>query len=371
MVVQNISVPEDRRTWLQALTAARAGHQVTVVCPAVHGHPPSRERRDGVDILYVRAYEGHGPLGVLLEAGLSTWRTSREVKRLGPPDLLHVCTPPDSLPWLMRWARDRGATTVYDQHDVVPLLAETKALQRRLAGLHRWLERRTVLNSDIVLTAGTEQAQRLTRLYGIDPVVIRTAAADTTRRHTPRSKPRTLGYVGVMGSQDGVEGLINAMAVLRDRGRDLTLRLAGDGPELARLRTLAADCGLANVEFAGWLTEPALEQFLTDVDAVVIPDPVTPFNHTCPMLKVSHALAQGMPVILTPLEENLAITGGAGFVCSGDTPHQMADAIETFLDSSADERGELGIELRRRYDEILHWSNHEVRYLAVLSSGSI
>jgi glycosyltransferase involved in cell wall biosynthesis len=175
--------------------------------------------------------------------------------------------------------------------------------------------------------------------------------------------------LGVLGTQDGVDGLLRGFRALIDRGRDdVTLRIAGDGPEGPRLRALADQLGLADrVQFAGWLDKARLDACVDDFDGLVVPDPVNAFNDTCPMLKLSHALARGMPVILTPLQENLEITGGDGFVAAGSGATELADAIDRWLGSSQSERAEMGQRLRGRYDSVLAWEPHRERYLEVLA----
>jgi glycosyltransferase involved in cell wall biosynthesis len=374
VVVLNFPAPEDRRVWALATAAARAGWDVTVVSPALRGHTPGSGEQDGVRLRWFKAFEGRGTLGAVAEAALSTTRAARLVRqeRLGRGDVVHVCTPPDSLAAMLRGQRRRGVATVYDQHDVVPLLAASKAGHRRIVKVYDALERATVRASTAVITAGRVQADRIAERYGVTAHVVRTAAPLLAAPHEPPSQARVLGYMGVLGEQDGVDGLVRAAAELRDRGRaDLRVRVAGDGPELPRLRALVAELRLTDVvELCGWLQEPELEGFLAGVDGFVVPDPVSDFNHSCPMLKVSHALGAGLPVVMTPLQENLAITGGAGFIAAGDSPRQLADAIEAWLDSSVDERRTQGEALRRRWVEELHPERHLARYVEVLDAAA-
>ena len=53
-----------------------------------------------------------------------------------------------------------------------------------------------------------------------------------------------VGYLGVMGRQDGVELLIRAVAELVARGHDILLYLAGGGESYDELVTLAGELGL-------------------------------------------------------------------------------------------------------------------------------
>ena len=373
IVVLNFPAPEDRRVWALATAAARGGWSVTVISPALRGHRPGRGEQDGIRLRWYPAFEGSGALGAVAEAGLGTLRAWRLVRdeQLGPGDVVHVCTPPDSLAGMLRGQARRGVGTVYDQHDVVPLLAATKAGHSRIVPVYDALERATVRASSAVITAGQVQADRIEERYGVRAAVVRTAAPLLAAPHEPPAEARVLGYLGVLGEQDGVDRLVRAASLLRDRGHDdFRVRVAGDGPELPRLRALVAELGLGDVvELCGWLQEAQLEGFLAGVHGFVVPDPVTDFNHSCPMLKVSHALGAGLPVVLTPLRENLAITGGAGFVAEGDSPTQLAGAIEDWLRSSAAERRAQGQALRRRWEDELRPGRHMERYLEVLDAA--
>jgi glycosyltransferase involved in cell wall biosynthesis len=370
VVVLNFPAPEDRRVWALARGAAAAGWQVTVVSPALRGHVPGDGRQDGIDLRWFRAFEGASALGAVAEAVLGTARAGRIVRgmRLGPGDVVHVCTPPDSLAGLLRGQRRRGVGTLYDQHDVVPLLARTKAGHRSIGRLYDRMERATVRASTSVITAGQVQADRLESLYGVAPTVVRTAAPLLSLAHEPPERARVLGYMGVLGEQDGVDGLVRAAAVLRDRGvTDFVIRVAGDGPELPRLRQLVSELDLgSHVELCGWLQENELEGFLDGVDGFVVPDPVNAFNDSCPMLKVSHALGAGLPVVMTPLRENLAITGGHGFIAAGDTAEQLADAINEWLASSAEERRTQGAALRTQWMTGLDPAQHLEHYVTAV-----
>lgn len=374
IVVLNFPAPEDRRVWALATAAQRQGWAVTVVSPALRGHVPGTGHQDGVELRWFRAFEGSSTVGAVLEAVVSTARATRVVRslHLRRDDVVHVCTPPDSLPLLLKGARRRGAATVYDQHDVVPLLAASKRSHRTLVPVYQALERLTVRSSDLVVTAGQVQADRLQELYGTTATVVRTAAPLLPIAHEPPERATVLGYLGVLGQQDGVDGLLRAVRLLRDRGRtELRLRIAGDGPELDALRALRVSLGIEEqVEFLGWLQESALERFLDEVHGFVVPDPLTDFNHTCPMLKVSHALGAGLPTVMTPLRENLAITGANVFVSDDDSPVGLADAITRWLDSSADERRAQGKELRARWRSELDPGRHLARYVEAVGTAA-
>ena len=388
IVVFNLPVPDDHRVWAQARTLHAAGLRVSVVCPAIRGALPGRRRIDGVDVVCFRSFEGEGRAATAVE-GVWTTATAaraakRELARIDGPAALQVCNPPDLSFRLLRWARRRGVRTVYDQHDVVPLLAAARPAFRRLAGFFLACERRTVEAADAVLTPSEEQAARLHRLYGRDAVVVRTAAvsppagradeadeADQPSDSTGAGdgtahEPTVLGYLGVIGEQDGVVDLVDAVHALRAAGRtDFRVEVAGDGPALPSVRARVAELGLGElVRLRGWVGRGEIDAFLKGIDAMLVPDPDSEFNHHCAMNKVTHAMARGIPVVLRPLRENVRLAGADGIVAADPSLPAFAAAIERLLDASAAERAAIGAGLRAAFEADLSWDASGPRYLS-------
>lgn len=393
IVVFNLPVPDDHRVWAEACTLHAAGFQVAVVCPAIRGARPGRRTIDGIEAVYFRSFEGEGRLATVFEGAWTTFTAGRAAKRAlarlgaggpGTRRALQVCNPPDLSFRLLRWARRRGVRTVYDQHDVVPLLAAARPSFRRVAPFFEACERWTVAAADAVLTPSLEQIDRLNMLYGRSAVLVRTAAVatavdddgsgitppDTAAARVPgaQNPPETvLGYLGVIGEQDGVGDLLEAVHELRSRGvGGFRVEIAGDGPALPAVRARLAELGLEDVvQLRGWVGRDEIDPFLKGIDAMVVPDPDTEFNHHCAMNKVTHAMARAIPVVLRPLRENSRIVGEDGIVARDMSLPAFADAIEQFLATSAARRAELGARLQAVFDAELSWSSFGPRYLAV------
>ena len=128
ILVENLSVPFDRRVWQESRALADAGYQVTVICPQGTKQDTEREATiDGVRILRypLRAAAG-GPLGYLREYSVALWHTTRlalKVRREGRIDVVHSCNPPDLFFIVALMLRVLGGTrSVFDQHDLVPEL---------------------------------------------------------------------------------------------------------------------------------------------------------------------------------------------------------------------------------------------------------
>ena len=124
ILVENLSVPFDRRVWQECTALRDAGLGGARHLPAGGKRDTERERRDrrGADPPLPVA-RGHRRAGRLpQEYGSALWHTCRLARKVGPVDVVHACNPPDLLFLLALGLKRRGARFVFDQHDLVPEL---------------------------------------------------------------------------------------------------------------------------------------------------------------------------------------------------------------------------------------------------------
>ena len=100
LLVENCSVPFDRRVWQEARTLRDAGYNVCIVSPREPGQR-AWEILDGIEVYRHPALpDASGPLGYALEYSMALfWETLfvwRAFFRLGF-DVVHVSNPPDIL----------------------------------------------------------------------------------------------------------------------------------------------------------------------------------------------------------------------------------------------------------------------------------
>src|SRR5258706_359613 len=123
IVVQNLPVPFDRRVWLEATSLARAGYEVSVICPKMKGFDASRETLENIDIYrYSLPITAQRPVGFAIEflwCFCWTFLISLRVAIAGRGfDVLHVCNPPETY-WLLGWFwRLSGKRFIFDHHDL-------------------------------------------------------------------------------------------------------------------------------------------------------------------------------------------------------------------------------------------------------------
>lgn len=349
ILVENLPVPLDRRTWQEARTLAADGWDVTVIGPLGEGEMARRrDRIEGIEVLRYPQRAASGLAGYLAEYLPSMLWTAAwllRTRRRGPIAVIHGCNPPD-LFWLFGWlAGLRGTRYVFDQHDANPELSRTKFGERGLKGrlLHAFtlaMERASYRTAELVLAPNDSYAALATgrgRVPSERVVVVRNAPdVDRYRRAAAGVEPegRRVGYVGVMGSQDGIEGLIDAWAlvVAEPDLADATLELVGDGEARPALEARVDRLGLgARVRFHGYLGPDDFVPILAACRLTVSPDPPTPFNDVSTMVKVLDSLVIGRPVVAFDLQESRRLIGPAGVIVEEATPAALAAAIVRLL----------------------------------------
>ncbi len=200
----------------------------------------------------------------------------------------------------------------------------------------RWLERRSYRTAELVIAPNDSYRQiAITRGHvSPDDVLVIRNAPDVARYRELAAgatvHPHRVGYVGVMGSQDGLDLLLEAWAIVV-REPDMTdaiLELFGDGEARSALERQAARLDLRDhVRFHGYRKAAEFVPVLAGCAIGVSPDPPTPFNEVSTMVKVVDYLAMGRGVIAFDLRETRAVTGDAAVIASPPTGAGLAEAI--------------------------------------------
>jgi colanic acid/amylovoran biosynthesis glycosyltransferase len=141
----------------------------------------------------------------------------------------------------------------------------------------------------------------------------------------PRELVRRIFCAARLSPQKGHAFLIRAMKSLLDRGHELELRLAGDGPRREQLTNLAEELGISDrVSFLGFLTEDEVIRELQDSDLFVLPS----FVEGLPV-SAMEAMAVGVPVIATNIAgtSELIDDGRTGLLVRPSDSEALAGAV--------------------------------------------
>src|SRR5438132_1666642 len=295
MLVENMSVPLDRRVWPECRALREAGYEVVVVCPRGREVDVAPlEVVDGVEIHRFPSASGDGTLDFLREYVCAFWHVFRLARRLGRTRtfaVVHAANPPDFLLLAAIPLKRRGATFVFDHHDLFPELYLTRFGGSRNVGywLALALERLSFKLADIVLSTN-ESYRRIAIERGRkrpEEVFVVRNAPDVSRFRPANPDPQLrrgtehlLADAGVMARQDGVDGALRALRILRDRRDDWHAIFAGDGDAYDDVRRLAPQLGRDDVvEFTGFLHDrAAITRILSSADVCLAPEPKDPLN---------------------------------------------------------------------------------------------
>ena len=383
LLVENHSVPADRRVWAEARSLARAGYRVSVICPrGRHTDRAARALLEGIAIYRFRMpFDRPSRINFLFEytwAFLACTVLVHRVWRERGFHVLHVGNPPDIFFPLGWWLHRFGKRFVYDQHDLCPETYLSKFTGARRGFLYRvllWMEKRSYAAADVVITTNESYRAVARRRGGVADArifVVRNSPDRALFQPRPpdpsykRGFAYLVAYVGVMARQDGVDLLLRAAHhVVHELGRgDVLFVLMGTGDAWDELQRLHAELGLERqVIMTGRIPDEPMLATLAAADVCASPDPHNPLNDVSTMTKVMEFMAMGKPMVSFALTEARFSAGDAAVYVADNDVRAFGRALVELLDDPERRRcmGEAG--LRRIRDEI-GWERSEAALLA-------
>ena len=379
IIVENLPCPFDRRVMQEARTLTAAGYVVSIICPKAPGFEKSFETIDGIHIhRHVLPREADGALGYALEYGVALfmefWLSLKVFFGRGF-DILHACNPPDTIFLIGRFYKLFGRKFVFDHHDINPELYEAKFGKRGFGQkLLLWLERMTFRTADLVISTNESYRHIALTRGGVksgDVFVVRSGPDLRRMMQVPpnpalkHGRKYLVGYVGVMGKQEGIDLLLQAvqLIVLHLERTDIHFGLVGGGTELPAMQQLARDLGIADyVTFTGRVPDAELLEMLNTADICVNPDRANEMNDRSTMNKIMEYMALGKPVVQFDLTEGRVSAGDASWYAR---PNDVADLAQKMVSLLGDElqRRRMGAIGRDRIEHVLSWQHEAPRLL--------
>ena len=381
MLVENLPSPFDRRVWQEATTLHANGYQVVIICPTGKGYEARYEAIEGIHIYrYHLPLEAEGAKGYLLEYSLALFHSMRlawKVHFKHGFDVIHACNPPDLLfliggffKVLMR------KRFLFDHHDINPELYEAKFGRRDFFyKLMVWFERLTFYTADVSIATNESYKKIGIERGGMDPkriFIVRSGPKlDRLRILPPKPELKCgrtylVGYVGVMGAQEGIDLLLQAAQhIILSLGRkDVHFGLVGGGTSLEQMREMARNMGIGDyVTFTGRVPDQALLEMLNTADVCVNPDVANEMNDKSTMNKIMEYMALAKPIVQFDLTEGRVSAQQASLYAKRNDPQDMAQKIVSLLDDPVARQwmGEFG---RNRVMHELEWEYEAPKLLA-------
>jgi len=384
VLVENLPSPFDRRVWQEACTLRDAGYVVSIVCPTGTGCEKRFEAIDGIHIYrYPLPIEASGAAGYAIEYGVAlawTFALACRVLLTRGFDVVHACNPPDLFFLIGRFFKLFGKKFVFDHHDLNPELYEAKFGRR---DFFHWLllkvERWTFRCADVSIATNESYRRVAVQRGGMRPervFVVRSGPSLARLRMVPpderlkRGRRYLVGYVGVMGRQEGIDLLLQAVRhIVVGMGRsDVHFGLVGGGTSLEEMKRLARELGIADyVTFTGRVPDAQLLAMLNTAEACVNPDVANELNDKSTMNKIMEYMALGKPIVQFDLAEGRFSAREASLYARRNDPVDFAAKIVELLDDPA-RRVAMGAYGRRRIESELEWRHEAPKLLAAYAA---
>jgi glycosyltransferase involved in cell wall biosynthesis len=376
-VSENLTLPFDRRVWMELNALRAGGYKVSAICPMGDSWTAPHEIIDGIHIWrYPPPPPASGFLSYAWEFAycwLQTARLSLNVLARRGFDVLHAANPPDTFWALALPYKLAGKRYVFDHHDLCPELYLARFGEARRHSFAcrtlAWLERMQFRVADLVISTNESYRKVALERGHVRPdrvVVVRSGPSRerfaTVRPVDPalrRGRDHLVAYLGVMAPQDGVDHLLRAARhLITLRGRDdVSFTLVGGGDSFNDLRQLTRELGLeAQVHFTGRVPDAEVESILATADVCVCPDPLNPLNDASTMNKVLEYMACGRPIVAYDLREHRCSAAEGALYAVPNREDDLAAKIQELLDDP-ERRRRMGAYNRQRFLEVMAWEH--------------
>lgn len=327
------------------------GWQVSVLAPHAEG-AARHEWRDGIDIHRFRywwpasgqtLFTGGGALAALrrnplnglkipalvLAELLALWRLTAKQ----PTDLLqaHWIIPQGWVATCIAAARKIPCIVTVHGADVFTLRGWLPTLFKRHA-----VRRASAITANSSVSAAAVRA--IAPNADVAPEIIPTGARPLPARS--RQQPSVdVVAAGRLVPEKGFDTLIDAIARLRDQGRQVTVALVGAGDAGEALKAKASAAGLDRmIRFAGWADREQLADHFAAARLVAVPSRTASsgWQEALGLTAIEAQLA-GLPVIATRCGGLVDVVrdGETGLLVPEDDPGALARAIARLLDDPA------------------------------------
>lgn len=349
-------------------------------------HPvpgPLREERDAVRHYRAGASRpGRGPAALAQELRLMALMARRitDVARAEDARLLHAHSPVlNGLPALLA-GRRLGLPVVYEarafwedaavDHGTTREGSLRYRLSRRIETLmFRRADRVVVIAEAMkreIVARGVPAAKVTVVPNGVDADHLRPIPRDEALgRRLGLNGHAVFGFIGSFYHYEGLDFLLDAMPVLRERVPDCRLLLVGAGTAEPALRARAAALGSA-VRFAGQVPHAEVPSFYSLMDVVICPRRRMRLTELVTPLKPLEAMAMARPVLASDVGgvRELVEHGRTGLLFDADNQESfLNEASRVWKD--VDLRTRLGRQARQWVERERSWPRVVARYLDI------
>lgn len=215
-------------------------------------------------------------------------------------------------------------------HDAIPFVHGSKGTAFRY---YQWQLRLADRHAKAIIVVSHQARDEVIRHTHISPDKIHVAhnGINHQRYRPDQSEAKanaastdhfTVRYLGGLGAPHKNAGaLLQTAKILQDQGQEVRFEIGGYLPENHRLKLMAHELGLKNLEFKGFVEDDAMADFYQGADVFLFPSLLEGFGF--PPLE---AMACGTPAIVSDIPVLKETLGDAAFFAD-PRPEAYANAI--------------------------------------------
>lgn len=264
----------------------------------------------------------------------------REVFLVERPNVVHVrSTYLIALPALIA-AHELGVPVLYEVSGLWELVFEGREQIGKARRIER-MEDATCRYADRVVTMNNSMAKLLDDRSenGLDIGLVPNAVDTSKFIHlTPLEEKEKFeydaGYVGSLVDYEGLETLIRAVALGKQRQQPLRIKIVGKGAELERLRNLTEELDVSElVDIPGPVSAEEAVEVFEETNLIVLPRLSTPATENVTPLKPFEAMAAGRPLVVSSVSALSEVSRGgkAAAVFQQGDPEDLLNKILDLL----------------------------------------
>ena len=165
---------------------------------------------------------------------------------------------------------------------------------------------------------------------GVETSLFKSLPADLALQRELRTDGKfVVSYIGTMGNAHGLETLLEAASLLREKAPSVLFLLIGEGSEKEHLISLARSRALVNLRFVDQQPREKIPAYISASDACLVLLKRTALFETVLPTKMLEFMACARPVILGVDGHARQILGqaNAGIFIQPENPGQLAEAV--------------------------------------------
>lgn len=225
--------------------------------------------------------------------------------------VIHVHNMPDFLVFLSVIPKLFGSKVILDLHDPTPEMLVTKFAEDRdswLTKMLKWQERASIRFAHKIITTNKSFLDKFIS-RGCPPdkinIVMNSPQESIFNKFVNKSKNKSdenkyvVMYHGIIIKRYGLEELVNAINLLKDKIPGLELRVYGTGEDLSLFLEMVRKLNLENiVKYFGQVSIEKIAETIPECDVGIIPNRLNPFTQINFPTRIFEYLHMKKPVVV-------------------------------------------------------------------------